>query len=177
VGRGCLVGPVVAAAVILPKTFHLSELRDSKNLSPEKRYKFSTIIKQNALSYAVSYASSTEIDKHNILKCSILAMHRALRKLHIMPGFILVDGNKFIPYKDIPYKCIIKGDSKFASIASASILAKTFRDNYMCQIHHKYPIYNWNRNKGYPAPQHRKSIEEYGLSPYHRNTFKCYIFT
>jgi ribonuclease HII len=170
-GRGCLAGPVYAAAVILPENFFHPELNDSKQVKESVRNDLKDYIEKNAVSYAVAFADNSEIDKINILKASILAMHRALDGLTLKPEYILVDGNKFFPYKDIPYACEIKGDATYAAIAAASILAKTYRDEYMKNIAHEYPEYSWNENKGYPTKKHRQIIDELGITPYHRKTF------
>ena len=171
-GRGCLAGPVTAAAVILPKKFESSILNDSKQLSEKKREILRVLIEKNSLTYAVSNVFQEEIDSINILRASILAMHNAIDGLKMQPDFIIVDGNKFNPYNSIPYKTIIKGDSKYMNIAAASILAKTYRDEYMCSIHNEYPMYNWKQNKGYPTDEHREAIKKYGISKYHRKSFK-----
>jgi ribonuclease HII len=170
-GRGCLAGPVFAAAVILPKSFNHPLLNDSKKVSALNREKLRIIIEQEAVSFSVSLCTHDEIDKINILNASILAMHNALGTMEQKPEFIIVDGNRFKPFLDIPYSCIIKGDSKYKSIAAASILAKTYRDEFMQQLHDEFPHYNWKINKGYPTLEHRKAIEKYGLCKYHRKTF------
>jgi len=170
-GRGSLAGPVFAACVVLPDNFDVLEINDSKLLTPNKRKLMKEYIIQNALFYSFSYVSNEIIDKINILKATIKAMHIALEKLSIFPDLILVDGNNFVPYKNLKYKCIIKGDRKYVSIAAASIIAKTFRDEYMNELHKLYPMYNWAKNKGYPTKEHIKAIKKYGLSPYHRKTF------
>jgi ribonuclease HII len=170
-GRGCLAGPVTAAAVILPDDFPIEILDDSKKLSEKKRNEIRPIIETQAITYAVAFVSPEEIDRSNILKASITAMHRALKQLSKIPEFIIVDGNKFYNYNHIPYHTVIKGDSKFASIAAASILAKTYRDDYMQQIHLEYPNYGWNKNKGYPTREHRLALMKYGISRFHRKTF------
>ena len=170
-GRGCLCGPVYAAAVILPANFYHPELNDSKKLKEPVRDMLRKYIEENALCYAVACIDNREIDRINILKASILAMHRALGKLTTQPEHILVDGNKFIQYRDIPHTCIVKGDSKYASIAAASVLAKTYRDEYMYKIAKEYPDYSWEENKGYPTHKHRAAIEKYGITPYHRRSF------
>ncbi|MCB0514746.1 MAG: ribonuclease HII [Chitinophagales bacterium] len=172
VGRGCLAGPVVAAAVILPKNFHHPLLNDSKQLSEATRNTLQHYIKDNALAWAIAAASETEIDHINILQASFLAMHRALDQLSLTPEHILVDGNRFLPYHFIPHTCIVKGDSKFAAIAAASILAKTYRDQLMQQLHQAFPAYHWQQNKGYPTLAHRKAIETFGISPFHRKSFQ-----
>jgi ribonuclease HII len=171
-GRGCLAGPVVAAAVILPQDFEHALLNDSKQLSKKKRDLLRPVIESNALSWGVAFISEIEIDEINILKGSIKAMHNALYKLHPDPSHILVDGNKFTQFKDIPHTTIVKGDAKFMSIAAASVLAKTYRDAYMEKIHNEYPHYHWNTNKGYPTRQHRDAIREFGICQYHRKSFR-----
>ena len=171
-GRGCLAGPVTAAAVILPEGFADEILNDSKLLSEKKRDLLRPIIEEKAISYGVVHISPEEIDKINILNASILGMHRSLDLLEKRPEFIIVDGNKFKDYEKIPYECIVKGDSKYLSIAAASVLAKTYRDAYMLKIHEEYPMYHWDKNKGYPTKEHREAIRKYGPSPYHRKTFQ-----
>lgn len=171
-GRGCLSGPVVAAAVILPEKFEHSFLNDSKQLTEKQRVELKPYIEENALAYAVSFVYQDKIDKINILQSSILAMHQAISKLNTAPKFIIVDGNKFNPYKKIPHQTIVKGDSKFMSIAAASVLAKTYRDEYMEKIHIDFPNYNWKQNKGYPTKQHRLAIEEFGVTEHHRKSFR-----
>ena len=171
-GRGCLAGPVVAGAVILPKDFINLELNDSKQLSEKKRDKLRIIIEQEAIAWAVAFVEPEEIDEINILNASILAMHKAIDKLSVKPQFIAVDGNKFKPYSDIPYECCIKGDANYLSIAAASILAKTHRDEYMLKIDEKYPQYAWKKNKGYPTVAHRSAIREYGSTEFHRKSFR-----
>ncbi|MGC8802508.1 MAG: ribonuclease HII [Bacteroidales bacterium] len=170
-GRGCLAGPVFAAAVILPSDFFHPLLNDSKKVTPSNRRLLRIFIEEHALSFAVASASVDEIDRQNILNASFLAIHRAIAKLNLTPQLILVDGNRFKPYAGIPHQCLIKGDSQFASIAAASILAKTYRDEYMEQLHHQYPAYNWQKNKGYPTLEHRRAIEKSGLTPHHRKSF------
>lgn len=170
-GRGCLAGAVYAAAVILPKDFENEELNDSKQLTEKQRYKLREVIEQNALAWAVGVVSPEEIDKINILNASFLAMHRAINSLKIRPEFLLIDGNRFNKYKDIPYQTIVKGDGKYLSIAAASILAKTYRDDYMNKLDQKYPQYDWKDNKGYPTKKHRQAIRDYGVTPYHRMTY------
>jgi len=174
-GRGCLAGPVFAAAVILPQlsilNSQLSTLNDSKQLSEKKRYALREVIEREALAWAVGIVTNEEIDKINILRASILAMHRALDGLKVRPEEIIIDGNRFTPYKALPYTTIVKGDGKYMSIAAASILAKTYRDDYMQKLHKEYPAYHWDKNKGYPAPAHRQAIREHGTTPYHRMTF------
>ena len=170
-GRGCLAGPVFAAAVILPPDFRSNLLNDSKQLSEKKRYALREVVECEALAWAVGIVSNEEIDEINILRASILAMHRALDRLKLRPEEIIVDGNRFTPYKALPYTTIVKGDGKYMSIAAASILAKTYRDDFMQKLHKEYPAYHWDKNKGYPAPAHRKAIREHGTTPYHRMTF------
>lgn len=170
-GRGCLAGPVFAAAVILPPGFECEELNDSKQLSEKARYKLRPYIEENALAWAVGIVSQEEIDRINILNASFLAMHRAVSQLKIKPEYLLIDGNRFRKYEDIPHTCVIKGDGKFMPIAAASVLAKTYRDDYMLAIHTEYPVYDWDKNKGYPTLKHRKAIETYGITPHHRKTF------
>lgn len=173
-GRGCLAGPVVAAAVILPKDFYHPLLNDSKQLTEKHRMLLKPIIEEQALAYAVAMVDNEEIDRINILNASILAMHKALDQLSVVPDFILIDGNKFKRYKEIPHQCVIKGDSIYASIAAASILAKTNRDLYMESLASDYSQYGWARNKGYPTKQHREAIRENGASPFHRKSFRWY---
>ncbi len=170
-GRGCLAGPVFAAAVILPQDFENPLLNDSKQLTEKQRYELRPIIQQQALAWAVGVVDNVEIDRINILKASILAMHRALDDLKLRPEFILVDGNRFYPYRDIPHATVVKGDGKYLSIAAASVLAKTCRDDFMNRIAQEYPQYGWLDNKGYPTAAHREAIREYGTTPYHRMTF------
>ena len=171
-GRGCLAGPVFAAAVILPENFDLPLLNDSKKLSKKIRYALRDEIVATAESWAVACANNRTIDKINILNASFLAMHKAIEQLEIKPDFLLIDGNRFKPYKSIPYSCIIKGDGKFCAIAAASILAKTYRDDFMEKIHKQFPEYDWVNNKGYPTVKHRFAISEKGITPYHRKTFR-----
>jgi ribonuclease HII len=171
-GRGCLAGPVVAAAVILPKNFRNKILNDSKVLSKKKRDLLRTIIEKQAITYAIGIVSPDEIDKINILNASFLAMHRAIENLSIKAELLIIDGNRFNPYSEIPHECIIKGDGKFMSIAAASILAKTYRDDIMKKIDIKFPDYHWKNNKGYPTKQHRKAIAEIGANKHHRKTFQ-----
>lgn len=170
-GRGCLAGSVFAAAVIFPPDYTNQDLNDSKQLSEKKREKLREIIKHDALDWAVAQVSSEEIDRINILNASILAMHRALDALRLRPEFVIVDGNRFKPYADVPYTTIVKGDGKFLSIAAASILAKTFRDDYMRELHARFPFYGWNRNVGYPTREHREAILQHGLTLFHRRSF------
>lgn len=171
-GRGCLAGPVFAAAVILPDGYTNELLNDSKQLSEKKRDALRPIIERDALAWAVGIVTAEEIDKINILNASFLAMHRAVDGLKIKPEHLLIDGNRFKPYKDIPHTCIVKGDGKMMSIAAASILAKTHRDEFMKKIHAEFPQYVWNVNKGYPTKAHRAAIAKHGVSPYHRASFK-----
>ena len=171
-GRGCLAGPVYAAAVILPQNFSNDLLNDSKQLSEKRRYQLREVIEREALAWAVGVVTADEIDKINILRASILAMHRAIAQLKIRPQHLLIDGNRFMPYEDIPHTTVVKGDATYMSIAAASILAKTYRDDYMLKIHQEYPQYHWDSNKGYPAPIHRDAIRKYGTTPYHRLTFQ-----
>ncbi len=170
-GRGCYAGPVFAAAVILPKTFYHPLLNDSKQVKEKDRNQLRLFIETHATSFAVAIVSHTEIDQINILKASFKAMHLAIDQLKKKPQLLLIDGNRFIPYKKIPHHCIVKGDGKFASIAAASILAKTYRDEYMQQLHNQYPMYGWNNNKGYGTLIHRKAIEQFGLCEFHRKSF------
>lgn len=170
-GRGCLAGPVFAAAVILPQDFECEALNDSKQLSEKQRYMLRPYIEEKALAWAVGIVDNNEIDKINILNASFLAMHRAIEKLSIRPQHLLIDGNRFRTKEEIPYTCVIKGDGKLLPIAAASVLAKTYRDDYMDKLHDEYTQYNWNKNKGYPTKLHRKAIELYGTTPYHRMTF------
>lgn len=171
-GRGCLAGPVFAAAVIFPVGYCNPILNDSKKLSEQKRMELRPIIEREALAYAVASVSAEEIDKINIHKASYLAMHKALDALNIKPGYLLIDGNKFIPYQQVPHTCIVKGDGKYLSIAAASILAKTYRDEYMAGIANDFPDYDWLKNKGYPTIKHRQAVIQLGLTPYHRKTFR-----
>lgn len=170
-GRGCLAGSVFAAAVILPPDYENELLNDSKQLSEKKRYLLRSMIEKDALAWAVGVVTAVEIDKINILNASILAMHRALDALNVRPEAIIVDGNRFKPYHDMPHTTIVKGDGKYLSIAAASILAKTYRDDYMKAIAEEFPQYDWQSNKGYPTKKHRAAIKEYGISPYHRKSF------
>ena len=170
-GRGCLAGPVFAAAVILPEDFSNEMLNDSKQLSEKKREELRTIIERESLAWAVASVDNNEIDKINILNASIEGMHRALAQLRITPEHILIDGNRFKPYRNIEHHCIVKGDGKYMSIAAASILAKTHRDEYMKNLHKEYPVYDWQRNKGYPTKEHRAQIRIHGITPFHRKTF------
>lgn len=170
-GRGCLAGPVYAAAVILPPDYQNELLNDSKKLTEKQRLALRAVIEEEAVDWSVGVVSSEEIDKINILNASFLAMHRALDGLKREPQYLLIDGNRFRKYRDIPYDTIVKGDGKYMSIAAASILAKTYRDEYMLKLHAEYPMYDWKHNKGYPTVKHRQAIREYGTSPYHRLTF------
>ena len=172
VGRGCLAGPVVAAAVILPKKYKNELLNDSKKLTEKKRIALDVLIKEEAIAWAVAEVSHTKIDEINILNASFLAMHRAVDQLTEVPELLLVDGNRFKPYKEIPYECVIKGDGKYLSIAAASILAKNYRDLLMAEKAKEYPGYGWEKNVGYPTKQHRAGIEKLGITPLHRTTFK-----
>jgi len=171
-GRGCLAGPVVAAAVILPENFEHALLNDSKKLTEKQRLLLKPFIEEHALAYAVAFVWQAKIDKINILQSSLLAMHQSISKLTIVPEFIIVDGNRFNPYKNIPHQTIIKGDGKYMSIAAASVLAKTYRDEFMEKIHNDFPKYNWKQNKGYPTKQHRAAIREFGATEHHRKSFK-----
>lgn len=167
-GRGCLAGSVYAAAVILPADYDNSALNDSKKLTEHQRYALREQIMADAVAWAVGVVTPAEIDKINILKASFLAMHRALDQLKVRPEAIIVDGNRFVPYHDLPYTTVVKGDGKYQAIAAASILAKTFRDDYMKELDREYPCYGWAGNKGYPTAKHRQAIREHGVSPYHR---------
>lgn len=170
-GRGCLAGAVYAAAVILPPDFKNEMLNDSKQLTEKQRYALRSVIEESALAWAVGIVSPEEIDQINILNASFLAMHRAIDQLKIRPEHLLIDGNRFNPYPNIPHTTIVKGDGKYLSIAAVSILAKTYRDDYMNQLHREYPVYDWDHNKGYPTKKHRAAIAEYGISPYHRKSY------
>lgn len=172
-GRGCIAGPVCAAAVILPTDFYHPLLNDSKKLTEMQRELLRPVIEQEAIAFGVAFVSHREIDRINILQASFKAMHLALDQLGIRPGFLLIDGNRFTPYRKVPHACIIKGDARYASIAAASILAKTYRDEYMLKLHRKYPVYQWKQNKGYPTMLHREAVAANGLSPYHRRSFAC----
>ena len=171
-GRGCLCGPVVAAAVILRKDFSHPFLNDSKQLSEKKREELRPFIEENAIAFGVSFVWQDEVDEINVLQASITGMHRAITELEILPEFIIVDGNKFKNYKEIPHETIVKGDAKYVSIAAASVLAKTYRDEYMEKIHQEFPMYNWQKNKGYPTKEHRNGIRKFGITQYHRKTFR-----
>lgn len=171
-GRGCLAGPVVAAAVILPPDFRDRDLDDSKKLSAKKRDRLRPLIEREALAWAVGVVSEQEIDQINILNASFEAMHRALDGLETRPDFLLIDGNRFKPWSDVEHLCVVGGDGKYASIAAASVLAKTWRDAYMVKVHEEFPVYGWDRNKGYGSTHHRKAIAEHGVSPHHRHSFR-----
>jgi ribonuclease HII len=173
-GRGCLAGPVVAAVVILPKRFRHPVLNDSKKLTAKQRTKLREEIISTAIDWNVAFIDNNEIDELNILRASIMAMHKAIEGLKNEPGFLIIDGNTFYPYKSIKHQTIVKGDGLYYSIAAASVLAKTFRDEYMEKIHHQYPVYNWAQNKGYPTQSHRMAIMKYGITPYHRKSFNLY---
>lgn len=171
-GRGCLAGPVTAAAVILPENFELDLLNDSKQLSEKIRERLKPIIEEKAISFSVTHLNPLVIDEINILNASIKAMQESIIKLNPTPLYIIVDGNRFKPVNNIPYTTIVKGDSKFMSIAAASVLAKTYRDEFMDKIHEEFPMYNWKKNKGYPTQEHREAIRKYGTTKYHRMSFK-----
>ncbi len=171
-GRGCLAGPVFAAAVILPIDFKHELLNDSKQVSEKRRYLLREFIEKHALAYAVASYSPQEIDQVNILNASIYSMHRALAQLKIQPGHIIVDGNRFKSYRTIPHQTIVKGDGKYLSIAAASVLAKTYRDDYMLELHKQFPYYGWDRNKGYPTREHRQALRQYGITQHHRKSFR-----
>lgn len=170
-GRGCLAGPVFAAAVILPNDFECEALNDSKQLSEKERYALRPFIEERAIAWAVGIVDHKEIDKINILNASFLAMQRAVAKLKTRPEHLLIDGNRFRKYEDIPHTCVVKGDGKLLPIAAASVLAKTYRDDYMMKLHEEYPLYDWSRNKGYPTKKHREAIKEHGITSYHRLSF------
>lgn len=170
-GRGCLAGSVFAAAVILPRDYTNEQLNDSKQLTPKQRYALREVIERDAIAWAIGIVSPEEIDQMNILNASITAMHRAIDQLQIRPEALIIDGNRFRPYQDIPYDTIVKGDGKYLSIAAASVLAKTYRDDYMKELHKEYPFYGWNHNAGYPTREHRQGITAHGITPYHRKTF------
>jgi len=170
-GRGCLAGSVYAAAVILPEDYQNELLNDSKQLTEKKRYQLREIIEHDAIAWAVGVVTPEEIDKINILNASILAMHRALDQLKVRPEAVIVDGNRFKKYKDLPHTTIVKGDGKYLSIAAASILAKTYRDDYMNKLAEEYPQYDWLSNKGYPTKKHREAIRQFGITPYHRKSY------
>lgn len=171
-GRGCLAGPVYAAAVILPKDYKNKMLNDSKQISEKNREILRSEIEKEAIAFAVGIVDNVEIDEINILNASFLAMHRAVEQLNTVPELLLIDGNRFKPYPNINHECIIKGDGKYLSIAAASILAKTYRDDYLLKIHNEYPVYDWNKNKAYPTKAHRNAIREHGPTKYHRMSFK-----
>lgn len=173
-GRGSLAGPVFAAAVILPKDFKNEIVNDSKLLTPRQRDKMRILIESVAVAWAVAKVDAPEIDKINILNASILSMHKAIAELQTMPQLLLIDGNRFHPFNDIPHHCIVKGDSKYFSIAAASILAKTYRDEFMIQLHKQFPVYDWINNKGYPCKKHREGLFKYGISPYHRKSYNLF---
>jgi ribonuclease HII len=171
-GRGCLCGPVVAAAVILPKDFEHPFLNDSKQLTEKQRKELKPFIEKPALAFGVSFVDEKEVDQINVLQASITAMQRSIAQLKPQPEFIIVDGNRFKPYKEVPHQTIVKGDAKYMSIAAASVLAKTYRDEFMEQLHQEFLMYNWKQNKGYPTKQHRNAIREFGITKYHRKTFR-----
>ncbi len=173
-GRGCFAGPVYAAAVILPKDFYHPSLNDSKQLTREERETLRPIIEKESIAYAVADVSNDEIDRINILQASFKAMHLALNRLQCKPEILLVDGNRFKPYRKMPHYCIVKGDGIYASIAAASVLAKTYRDEYMIKLHKRHKMYAWHSNKGYGTPEHRSAIEQHGLCRYHRRSFNIY---
>ena len=173
-GRGCLAGSVYAAAVIFPEDYQNAELNDSKQLTDKRRKQLREIIEHDAIAWAIGVVTPDEIDKMNILNASILAMHRALDQLKVRPEAIIVDGNRFKPYQNLPHTTIVKGDGKYLSIAAASILAKTYRDDYMDQLAQTYPQYDWLSNKGYPTKKHREAIRKYGITPFHRKTFNMF---
>lgn len=170
-GRGCLAGPVFAAAVVLPPNFKCEGLNDSKKLTEKKRRELRPIIERDAVSFSIGICSPDDIDKLNILWASVEAMHRAVSGLSVVPEHILVDGNRFRPYYDVPHTCVVGGDAKYLSIAAASVLAKTYRDDYMAEIHNEFPHYDWDKNKGYPTKAHRNAIAQHGITVYHRNSF------
>lgn len=174
-GRGCYAGPVFAAAVILPRDFYHPLLNDSKQVSEPHRYELRKVIEKEAVCYSVAMVDNVEIDRLNILKASFKAMHNALDNLRKRPRYLLIDGNRFVPYNDVRHKCIIKGDGLYASIAAASILAKTYRDDYMRKLHEEFPLYHWCNNKGYGTEEHRLAIEAYGLTKYHRLSFNISV--
>jgi ribonuclease HII len=172
-GRGCIAGPVCAAAVILPNDFHHPLLNDSKKMTEKDRENLRPIIEKEAIAFGVAFIDHKEIDKINILKASFKAMHHAVDKLQTLPNSLLIDGNRFVQYKNIEHHCIIKGDGKYAAIAAASVLAKTYRDELMMKLDKKFPQYKWSSNKGYPTIAHRNAVSQFGLTPYHRKTFAC----
>lgn len=171
-GRGCLAGPVFAAAVILPKGFYHSLLNDSKKLSAQQRYALRPVIEKEAVAFSLASVAHTQIDKINIANAAFKAMHLAVKKLPVPPQLLLIDGNRFTPYKNIPHQCIVGGDGKYASIAAASILAKTYRDDFMTALHRKHPQYNWAQNKGYPTKDHQQALNSHGPCRYHRRSFR-----
>ena len=171
-GRGCLAGPVFAAAVILPKDFYHPSLNDSKQISEEQRYELRPFIEQHAVAFGVAQLNNKQIDKLNILRASFKCMHLAVQQLSVRPQLLLIDGNRFTPYKRIPYQCIVGGDGKYAAIAAASILAKTYRDDYMKELHQKFPRYNWAQNKGYATKEHQIALDKYGPCRFHRKSFR-----
>ena len=171
-GRGCLAGPVFAAAVILPAGFENDLLNDSKQLTERQRYQLRPVIEEQALAFSVGIVSNEEVDQINVLNASFLAMHRAVDNLQVKPEHLLIDGNRFKVYPEITHDCIVKGDGKFLPIAAASILAKTYRDDFMARIHEEFPDYQWSKNKGYPTKAHRQAIREYGTTPFHRMSFR-----
>lgn len=173
-GRGCLAGPIFAGAVILDPQTPIDGLNDSKSLSSTKRYKLRPMIEKKALAWSVAMISNLEIDQINIFRASMKAMHLAIDKLTILPEYLIIDGNNFIPYHQIPFTCIVKGDSKYKSIAAASIIAKTYRDDYMNEIHAEHSCYHWNTNKGYATRHHRNAIQQFGISKYHRKSFTLF---
>jgi len=173
-GRGCLAGPVFAAAVILPKKFRNEILNDSKVLTPRQRNELRSLIESEAIAWAVASVDAPEIDKINILNASILSMHKAIAELRKVPQLLLIDGNRFHPYHGIPHHCIVKGDAKYLSIAAASVLAKTYRDDFMRKLHEEFPVYDWLNNKGYPCKKHREGLYAHGISPYHRKSYNLF---
>jgi len=173
-GRGCLAGPVFAAAVILPKKFRNEILNDSKVLTPRQRSELRCLIESEAIAWAVASTDAPEIDRINILNASILSMHKAIAELTTTPQLLLIDGNRFHPYPGIPHHCIVKGDAKYLSIAAASLLAKTYRDEFMKKLHEEFPLYDWLNNKGYPCKKHREGLFEHGVSPYHRKSYNLF---
>lgn len=170
-GRGCLAGSVYAAAVVLPPDYHNDKLNDSKQLTASQRYALREEIERDAIAWAIGIVTAQEIDEMNILRASITAMHRAIDALTVRPDHLIIDGNRFYQYQDLPHTTVVKGDGKYLSIAAASVLAKTYRDDYMKQLHNEYPFYGWNHNAGYPTKEHRQGIETHGTTPYHRMTF------
>jgi len=171
-GRGCLAGPVYAAAVILPRDYENERLNDSKKLTPHQRQTLREEIERDAVAWAVGVVNADEIDEINILNASILAMHRAIDQLSVRPEALIIDGNRFKPYRNLPYTTIVKGDGKYLPIAAASILAKTYRDDFMLKLSQQYPHYDWQHNMGYPTPKHREGIRQHGITPFHRKTFR-----